>query len=133
MMTSADARPLILIADDNAGHVELLRVALGTRYRVVTASNGLDAYKVACEARPDAVLLDLVMPVADGYTVVRKLRANPQTMSIPVVLVTGLDTPTLDALPDRVQVGAILRKPCHQGEIIDALKSVLKNGSRPVE
>jgi CheY-like chemotaxis protein len=131
MMNPAEPLPLILIADDNAGHVELLRMALGTRYRVVTASNGLDAYKVACDDRPDAVLLDLMMPVADGYTVVRKLRANPQTAAIPIVLVTGLDTQTLDALPDRVQVSAILRKPCHQGEIIDALKSVLKNRPGP--
>ena len=97
-------------------------MAVGARYRVATASNGFEAYELACRVRPDAIVLDLVMPVLDGYTVVRKLRQNPLTANTPIIFVTGLDAEALDPLPD---VSAVLRKPCHQGEILNAIRKVL--------
>jgi putative two-component system response regulator len=112
----------VLIVDDNVDHLAFLRVALGTRYRVITAANGFEAYESAVRARPDAILLDLVMPIVDGYTVVRKLRHNPVTATTPIIFVTGLDADALDPLP---KLSFVLRKPCHQGEILDALQKVL--------
>jgi len=112
----------VLIVDDNIDHLAFLRVAVGTRFRVVTATNGLEAYELACRVRPDAILLDLVMPVVDGYALVQQLRANAETATTPVVFVTGLDTPAPGTLPDR---SIVLRKPCHQGEILAALLGVL--------
>ena len=112
----------MLIVDDNVDHLAFLRVAVGTRYRVLTATNGFDAYDLACRERPDAIPLDLVMPVLDGYTLVGQLRDNPATKTTPVVFVTGLDVPALGTLPER---STVLRKPCHQGEILDAILSVL--------
>jgi len=97
-------------------------VAVSARYRVATASNGFEAYELACRVRPDAIVLDLVMPVLDGYTVVRKLRQNPLTANTPIIFVTGLDAEALDPLPD---LSAVLRKPCHQGEILNAIRQVL--------
>jgi CheY-like chemotaxis protein len=124
-MGQTDTRPLVLVVDDNTGHIELLRMALAMRYRVVTATNGADAYAVACRERPDAILLDLMMPIAGGYSVARQLGANAETAGIPIVLVTALDPSEFEGLPDRVAVSAVLRKPCHQGEILDAIKAVL--------
>jgi len=112
----------VLIVDDNVDHLAFLRVAVGARFRVATAANGFEAYEVACRLRPDAILLDLVMPVLDGYTVVRKLRNNPETASTPIIFVTGLDAEALGPLP---ALSAVLRKPCHQGEILDAIQKVL--------
>ena len=97
-------------------------MAVAARYRVATASNGFEAYELACRVRPDAIVLDLVMPVLDGYTVVRKLRQNPLTANTPIIFVTGLDAEALDPLPD---LSAVLRKPCHQGEILNAIRQVL--------
>lgn len=117
-----DGRPLVLIVDDSVDHLEFLRAALGARYRVVTASNGLDGYTTACEARPDAILLDLVMPIVDGHTVVRKLRANIATSRIPIIIVTGLDAAAVEAGADPSEPTIVLQKPCHQGEILGALQ-----------
>ena len=112
----------MLIVDDNVDHLAFLRVAVGARYRVASASNGFEAYELACRVRPDVILLDLVMPVLDGYAVVRKLRQNPATANTPIIFVTGLDADALGPLPD---LSVVLRKPCHQGEILDAIQRVL--------
>jgi CheY-like chemotaxis protein len=115
----------VLIVDDNTDHVEFLRVAASPRYRVVTASNGPDGYARACRDRPDVILLDLLIPIVDGSAVVRQLRANPLTAAIPIVLVTGADREALDQLPERRAIAAILRKPCHRGEIFEAIDDAL--------
>jgi CheY-like chemotaxis protein len=112
----------VLIVDDNADHLSFLRVAVSARYRVAAASNGFEAYEIACRVQPAAILLDLVMPVLDGYTVVRKLRQNPVTAKTPVIVVTGLDADALDPAP---ALSTILRKPCHQGEILEAIGKAL--------
>ena len=117
----------MLIVDDNVDHLAFLRVAVGARYRVASASNGFEAYELACRVRPDAILLDLVMPVLDGYTVVRKLRQNPVTAKTPIIFVTGLDAEALGPLPP---LSAVLRKPCHQGEILEAIGRVLTATAR---
>ena len=118
----------MLIVDDNVDHLAFLRVAVSARYRVATAANGFEAYELACQVRPDVILLDLVMPVLDGYTVVRKLRQNPTTAQTPIIFVTGLDADALEPLP---VMSAVLRKPCHQGEILEAIRKVLPATTEP--
>jgi CheY-like chemotaxis protein len=117
----------VLIVDDNVDHLAFLRVAVGARYRVAAATNGFEAYELACDVRPDVVLLDLVMPVLDGYTVVRKLRHNPATARTPIIFITGLDSDALGPLPE---FSTVLRKPCHQGEILEAIRKVLLPSER---
>jgi CheY-like chemotaxis protein len=119
------ARLTVLIVDDNTDHREFLRAAAAPRYRVVTASNGLDACAIARRHRPDVILLDLLIPIVDGSGVVRQLRANPLTARIPIVLVTGADREVVDRLPERGALAAILRKPCHRGEIFAAIHEAL--------
>jgi len=62
--------------------------------------------------------------VADGYTVWRKLRANPVTEAIPIILVTALDPESVAAATGDGRI-TILRKPCHAGEVLDSLNAVL--------
>src|SRR5262249_37478723 len=80
----------ILVADDHeaslTGLRDLLRVA---DYSVWTASNGTDALRLACETRPDVVLLDVVMPGLSGVEVCARLKRDAATCLIPVVLVTA--------------------------------------------
>lgn len=118
------ARPRILIIDDNRDHLEILRTTLSPKYEVVTATNGLEGYAWACSHQPGAILLDIMMPVVDGYTILRKLRANPVTQMIPIVLVTALDSESVEAVAGDGLV-TILRKPCHAGEVLDSLNAVL--------
>lgn len=80
----------VLIAEDNPINRELLRELLEIRgYTVVEACNGKEALAKVEAAAPDILLLDIGMPLLDGFAVVRKLRENPQFNSLPVVAVTA--------------------------------------------
>jgi len=79
----------ILIVDDSAPSVQLLHSALGG-YRVLFALNGEDALRLAAEARPDLILIDVVMPGMDGYELCRRLKADELLGEIPVVFITSL-------------------------------------------
>ena len=82
--------PLILAADDVADNLEILRLRLESQgYDVATASNGMEALQRVRELNPDLVLLDVMMPALDGIEVVRAMRANEASRSIPVILVTA--------------------------------------------
>jgi len=79
-----------LIAEDNAVNRELLRELLEARgYDVAEARNGQEALQMIEQSRPDILLLDLGMPVLDGYSVARKIRDNPQLANLPVLAVTA--------------------------------------------
>ena len=80
----------ILVAEDNAVNRELLRELLETRaYTVVEACDGEEALRMIEQTQPDLLLLDIGMPVLDGFAVVRKIRENPRFDSLPVVAVTA--------------------------------------------
>ena len=80
----------VLIAEDNPTNRELLRELLEIRgYRVAEACNGQEALAMVEAAPPDILLLDIGMPVLDGFAVVRKLRENPRVSWLPVVAVTA--------------------------------------------
>ena len=80
----------ILIAEDNAVNRELLRELLEVRgYTVVEACDGEEALRMIEQTYPDLLLLDIGMPVLDGFGVMRKIRENPRFASLPVVAVTA--------------------------------------------
>jgi len=80
----------ILIAEDNAVNRELLRELLEVRgYAVEEACNGQDALDRIAQSQPDFLLMDLSMPVLDGFATLRKIRENPAFASLPVLAVTA--------------------------------------------
>ncbi len=80
----------ILIAEDNAVNRELLRELLEIRgYTVVEACDGEEALRMIEQTRPDLLLLDIGMPLLDGFGVVSKIREDPRLASLPVVAVTA--------------------------------------------
>jgi len=80
----------ILIAEDNAVNRELLRELLEIRgYTVEEACDGEEALRMVRESRPDILLLDIGMPLLDGFAVVSKIRENPRLASLPIVAVTA--------------------------------------------
>jgi CheY-like chemotaxis protein len=80
----------ILIAEDNVVNRELLRELLEARdYAVEEACDGQEALQMIEQARPDIVLLDIGMPVLDGFGVIRKIRENPSLATLPVLAVTA--------------------------------------------
>lgn len=80
--------------DDQEGNREFLGIFLNqSSYTVIEAANGLDAVKIATKDCPDLIIMDLAMPIMDGFTAVRLLRELPQTCDVPIVAYTADDSP----------------------------------------
>ena len=80
----------VLIAEDNAVNRELLRELLETRgYTVIEACNGEEALRLLEDSKPDILLLDLGMPLLDGYQTIHKIREKPNLSTLPVLAVTA--------------------------------------------
>jgi DNA-binding response OmpR family regulator len=123
----APRRSKILIVDDEPFNVDYLEQELADLgYETISATNGQEALeKVAAEA-PDLILLDVMMPVMDGFTVCRLLKAQEETRLIPIVIMTALD-----AKADRItgiQAGAddFLTKPVDEEELVARIETALK-------
>ena len=117
----------VLIVDDIATNVRLLEARLTAEYfEVRTASSGRGALAVCAEGKTDIVLLDVMMPEMDGFEVCRRLKADPATADIAVVMITALDQPS-----DRVkglQAGAddFLTKPVDDVQLMARVKSLVR-------
>ena len=118
-------QPRILIVVDNRDELQMLRTALKDRFEILEASDGLDAYALACAEHPAAIMLDIAMPVVDGWTVLRKLRTNPSTADIPVVIFTALDLEAVRQEARALNVQVIIRKPTPTRELEAAIRRAL--------
>lgn len=91
-MMKESGKPVVLVVDDNADTRVVVRWMLERwGYRVVEASNGREAYEKTVEHRPALVVMDLSMPVADGYEAIRSIRAREEFARLPVIAVTAFD------------------------------------------
>ena len=79
----------ILLADDNTDMRDYLQKLLDKYYRVVAVSNGVEALKIIETISPDLVLTDVMMPLMDGFGLLRAVRDNPSTRSIPVIILSA--------------------------------------------
>lgn len=107
--TTATPPRLVLVVDDDDDIREVAATALElvAGHRTVTATNGLEALRSARQHRPDAILLDVRMPVLDGLETVRMLRQHADTAHIPVILLTAsVDGP----VPAR-EISGVIDKP----------------------
>lgn len=84
------SKPKILIVEDDKHNLELLRVVLETHgFEIITATTGEEALTAAREEKPALIMMDMQMPVMDGYTATRHLKADPELAAVPVVVVTA--------------------------------------------
>ncbi|CAH1667030.1 PleD family two-component system response regulator [Chelatococcus asaccharovorans] len=117
----------VLVVDDTPINVKLLEARLSAEYfDVISASNGREALEICEQNRCDIVLLDAMMPGMDGFEVCRKLKSQPSTVHIPIVMVTALDQPSdrlrgLDAGADD-----FLTKPVDDMALIARVRSLVR-------
>jgi putative two-component system response regulator len=102
----------ILIVDDSPENLRILNDVLHRHYRVLAVSSGEACLKTACKLpKPDLILLDVMMPVMDGYEVLSQLRENSATHDIPVIFLTALTTPTNEEYGLRLGAADYISKP----------------------
>ncbi|MCG2722756.1 MAG: response regulator [Thermodesulfovibrionales bacterium] len=117
----------ILIVDDEEKDLRLIKAMLGIYdFNIETARNGLEAFEIAKKMFPDLILLDILMPVMDGYEVCKRLKEDPSTQHIPVVMLTSLADK--DAKIKGLTAGAhdFLTKPIDRAELFLRVKNLLK-------
>ena len=121
----------ILVVDDEIESVKLIGLMLQRRgYEIVAARSGAQALEKAQAEKPDLIILDVMMPDMDGYEVCRRLRANPGTATLPIIMFTAKTM--IDDKVAGFQAGAddYLTKPVHPEELASRIEAVLLRTSR---
>jgi DNA-binding response OmpR family regulator len=120
--------PRVLIADDNPEGVELLEAYLsGTDYDIQTAHDGEETLRKVQEAKPDLILLDIMMPKISGFEVCKRLKADAKTRDIVVLMVTALDQHSdIDRAVD-AGTDDFLTKPINKAELLLRVKAALES------
>ena len=115
----------ILVVDDVAPNVRLLEAVLVPRgYDVVSATDGASALELVVSAKPDLVMLDVVMPQPDGYAVCRAIREREDTAMLPVIMITASTSERTEAI--RAGADDLIAKPFDQDELLARVRSLLR-------
>lgn len=113
---------LVLIIEDDPDQRRFLeRMLVGSGWRVMAAADGDVGLLAAAEHRPDAIVLDIMMPRLNGYQTCRRLKADPATSGIPVIIATTKDQPADEFWAKEVGAEAFLAKPVDIRDLVDLL------------
>ena len=121
----------ILIVDDDLDTLRLVGLMLQHQgYRIIAANSGIQAIAMAQTDKPDLILLDIMMPEMDGYEVARKLRTDPATNNMPIIMFTAKTQ--VDDKVAGFEAGAddYLTKPTQPRELFAHVKAVLARGKK---
>ncbi len=117
----------IAIADDDAEICTFLSDELSDEFTVLTYANGEEAYKGIVKEKPDLVVSDVMMPLMDGMTLCRKLRANPLVNHIPIILLTAKTEESSNALGFELGADAYITKPFNMEILSKTIRSLIRN------
>jgi two-component system alkaline phosphatase synthesis response regulator PhoP len=123
-------RQKILVIEDNPDTRRFLQVMLSREFDVLVAENGLDGIQLARTQHPDLIVLDVIMPVLNGYDTCKRLKADPETQPIPVIFLSGKNTTA--EITYGLSMGAedYLPKPFDHRELMTRIKSRLLRSQR---
>ena len=119
--------PTVLVVDDNQQNLELLQAYLeDIDCETVPAHDGLEALEIIAREKPDLILLDVMMPKMSGFEVCKRLKTDPQTGDVPVIMVTALSE--FGDIERGIDSGTddFLSKPVNKLELITRVKTMLK-------
>ncbi len=127
MDSTAPKPATILVVDDQVANVNLVRRWLeADGHTVVTAQTGEAALAAVAEFRPDAVLLDILIPPPSGFEVCERIKKDPETRHIPVVLMSGLQDPSNWKRGREVGAVGLLQKPLQGSDVRATLRDVIR-------
>jgi DNA-binding response OmpR family regulator len=116
----------ILVVDDERYIVNILDFTLGSEgFRVLSASNGEEALRMAMKETPDLVVLDIMMPKIDGFEVCRALKAKEETKDLPVILLTAKDRDADRKKGEEVGADLYMTKPFSPARLVEEVRNLL--------
>lgn len=116
----------VLVVDDEVHIVHVVAIKLRNNgYEVISAENGKEAFKLACEEKPDIVVTDYQMPVMTGLELVEKLRLNEETRNIPVIMLTARSFAIEDKQKEALRIADFLTKPFSPKELLRSIEDIL--------
>ena len=127
MTNQENKQPLVLVVDDNPQNLELILAYLeDLDIEMISAEGGQEALDIIHDQFPDLVLLDVMMPKISGFEVCEKIKSNPATQDIPVIMITALNE--FGDIERAVSSGTddFLSKPVNRWELITRVKTMLK-------
>ncbi|HEX8976129.1 MAG TPA: response regulator [Solirubrobacteraceae bacterium] len=125
-MNTDASPPRIVVADDEVDVRELVAYRLSrSGYEVIEAQDGEQALRLALEDPPDLAVLDVMMPKLDGYELTRRLRAEPSTQRVPVILLTARAQEADVSQGFEAGADDYLRKPFNPDELLARVRAVL--------
>jgi two-component system alkaline phosphatase synthesis response regulator PhoP len=131
-VTAGRSAGRVLVVEDEADVAELIRYTLTREgYEVSAVSNGADAIRAVRDMRPDAILLDIMVPQLNGWEVCRRLRQDPDTRNIPVIMVTGRAEEGDRVLGFELGADDYVTKPFSPRELVARIRAVTRRVRRP--
>jgi two-component system cell cycle response regulator DivK len=125
-MTKKNVRPCVLLVDDYPDAREMYSEYLAfSGFEVIEAANGIEALQRAADERPDIILMDLSLPVMDGWEATRRLKADARTSGIPVVALTGHALAGISEGAKQAGCDAFVTKPCLPEDLVKEIRKVL--------
>lgn len=115
----------ILVADDEPGIRAVVARMLDQDYVVLEATNGREAVDIAGRERPDAILMDLMMPEVDGYTACSRIKADQATKGIPVIILTAVGHEFNRRYATEMGADGYITKPFTRQVLVDAIVPLL--------
>jgi len=121
----------VLIVDDeeDVRAIAQMGLEMAADWKVLTASSGQEALAIAQTNQPDVILLDMMMPDMDGQATLQRLKANPATLQIPVILVTAKVQPSDQQRFAHLDVAAVFAKPFRPLKLADQINAVLNSSN----
>lgn len=115
----------VLVADDEVNILNLIKLNLGDEYDYIEAMDGLEVLQKIEHELPDIILLDIMMPKMDGFTVCKRLKANPRTKDIPIVLVSAKSEDQDVLYGIDLGASAYVTKPFNKQDLSEIVKNII--------
>jgi CheY-like chemotaxis protein len=117
-------KPKVLVVDDDQEFVQLLEFNLEQKgCEIFTATNGVQALHMARSALPDVILLDLMLPDIDGFSVCEILHSQPSTREIPLIVLSGLDWSWANRRKNKARIAHYFKKPIDVNSVLQGVRA----------
>ena len=128
-MKKKSRKPVVLLVDDYPDAREMYAEYLEfSGFEIVQAGNGVEAIERAHDSAPDVILMDLSLPIMDGWEATRRLKADPATAQIPVLAVTGHALTGISEEAKNAGCDGFITKPCLPEDLVKEIRTVLAGG-----